>query len=149
VYELDVKIVRPSNIYGPGQKPFRGQGIISTAIAKIINNQPLQVFGDGSQVRDYLYILDFCKVLYDIVSSGKNGKIYNTGSGVGYTIKEVLEQIQSALNASVTIESLPFRPFDVKYNVLDSSEVSSLSNWSPSVSLQDGLKSTIAWVQQL
>jgi UDP-glucose 4-epimerase len=147
VYGLDVKIVRPSNIYGPGQKPFRGQGVISTAIAKAIKKQPLQLFGDGLQVRDYLYIHDFCRVLSDIIQFGKNGGIYNTGSGVGYTIKEILEQIEDALNTSISIEYLPSRPFDVRYNVLDSSLVSSINDWTPLVSLKDGLNLTIGWVK--
>lgn len=149
VYDLDVRVVRPSNIYGPGQKPFRGQGIIATAIAKIIQNEPVQLFGDGSQVRDYLYINDFCRVLCDVVEHGKNGGIYNTGSGVGYTLKEILQEIETQLGTSVTIEYLPFRPFDVRYNVLDSSKVSAINNWTPSVSLTKGLEQTIRWIGEL
>lgn len=148
VYNVDVKIVRPSNIYGPGQKPYRGQGIIATAIAKVLNDEPVQLFGDGSQVRDYLYIDDFCKVLFDVVENGKTGNIYNTGSGVGYTIKGILSEIEAAVGKSPSIERLPFRPFDVRYNVLDSTAVTALKGWSPVVSLKDGLKATKEWIKE-
>lgn len=149
VYGLNVKIVRPSNIYGPGQKPHRGQGFIATAIAKILNNEPLQLFGDGLQVRDYLYIDDFCDVLYDVVTFGENGSIYNTGSTMGYTLIDILNNITHQLGTSVAVEYLPARPFDVRYNVLDSSVVSSLNNWSPSITLKEGLKATIKWLSNL
>ncbi len=90
-----------------------------------------------------------CTVSFDIIKFGKNGTIYNTGSGAGYTINNVLENIKTLLEAPLSIEYLPFRPFDVRYNVLNSSAVSSLNNWSPSVSLKDGLQTTIEWIQDL
>ncbi|HEX8333284.1 MAG TPA: NAD-dependent epimerase/dehydratase family protein [Segetibacter sp.] len=146
VYGLKAKIARPSNIYGPGQKPFRGQGFIATAIANILKQNLIQIFGNGQQVRDYLYIDDFCKVLNDIIEFGENGAVYNTGSGIGYTINEVVDNIKEQTNLSPNIEYLPSRPFDVNYNVLDSSKVSALNNWFPSTSLQRGLKTTIEWL---
>lgn len=147
VYNLNVRIVRPSNIYGPGQKPFRGQGLIATAIAKILQQEPIQVFGDGMQVRDYLYIDDFCRVISDIVDYGENGFIYNTGSGTGHTIIDILQHIGSILNEPLEIEYLPFRPFDVRYNVLNSQKVHQLNNWMPNTTLQKGLLQTVEWIK--
>ena len=147
VYGLNVKIVRPSNIYGPGQKPFRGQGFIATAIAKILKNEPIQIFGNGLQVRDYLYIDDFCKVLKDIATAGQNGEIYNAGTGIGKTLNEILDTIKTLLDISIPVNYLPFRPFDVFYNVLDSSKISALNNWHYSAPLEEGLKKTIEWIK--
>ncbi|MDB5249642.1 MAG: NAD-dependent epimerase/dehydratase family protein [Segetibacter sp.] len=148
-FGLDVKIVRASNIYGPGQRPFRGQGIIATAIAKALVNDTIQIFGDGSQVRDYLYIEDFCRVLYDVVEFGENGTIYNTGSGMGHTIKSVLENIERVLGNTLSVMYLPSRSFDVRYNVLDSSKVSILNNWSPAITLKEGISTTLEWIRDL
>ena len=79
--ELKYLILRPSNVYGPGQIPYRGQGFISTALASAYKKSDIIVFGDGNNIRDYIYIDDFCKWLIAIIQKGGDGEIYNAGSG--------------------------------------------------------------------
>lgn len=149
VYGLNVKIVRASNIYGPGQKPFRGQGFVATAIAKILLKQAIQIYGDGSQVRDYLYVEDFCIVLHDVITMGCNGEVYNLGSEIGKSLNEIIEIIKINTGENFYTEYLEARLFDVHYNVLDSSKVSKLNNWSFSTPLNYGIRKTIKWVSEL
>jgi UDP-glucose 4-epimerase len=121
-YGLNTCIVRPSNIYGVGQKPNRGQGFISTALALAHENKPVKVFGDGSKVRDYLYVDDFCKALFQVITKGEFGKVYNVGSGNGHSVNEVIQVINEIIckeGRNLEVEYLPERPFDVNYNVLD------------------------------
>lgn len=150
VHGLPVKIVRPSNVYGPGQKPFRGQGLVSTVAATLLAKRPVKVFGDGSTVRDYLHVDDFCAALDDVVEFGADGEIYNIGSGNGHDINELISAIGRQLRFDdFPIERLPFRPFDVRFNVLDATKMRSLNGWRPKVDLEAGLASSIAWLQSL
>ncbi|QQL50202.1 NAD-dependent epimerase/dehydratase family protein [Mucilaginibacter ginkgonis] len=146
VHNLKTKIIRPSNIYGPGQKPFRGQGIIANAIVKMLKGQPIQVFGNGDQVRDYLYVDDFTSAIFDVVIHGTDD-IYNIGFGRGYSINDLIAKIEKLLNIPFRIEQLPFRPFDVQYNVLDTSRLKSLNNWSPETNIDEGLNQSISWLK--
>jgi UDP-glucose 4-epimerase len=148
IYDLDVIILRPSNVYGPGQKPFKGQGFIATAIAKGLQGNPVQIFGDGTHVRDYVYISDFCSALKEIIEKGKNGSIYNIGFGKGYTINEVTEKIRDIGGVqNLKVESLPARPFDVHYNVLDYKRIKALTDWEPKVQLEEGLSLSAQWIK--
>lgn len=150
IYGLDVRIVRPANIYGPGQRPFRGQGFIATAISKMILQEPIQLFGNGNIIRDYLYIDDFCNALYSIMNSGINGNIYNVGSQVGYRTNELIDIIKTVIGAdgNVTIDYLPARLFDVAYNVLDCNKVNALGDDLVKVKLEHGILSTYNWLKK-
>ncbi len=146
VHGVKTKIVRPSNIFGPGQKPFRGQGLIATAIAKMRQGHSIQVFGDGQHVRDYLFIDDFCEALYDIIKYGANDT-YNIGSGIGLSINQLLLEIAEAVGLPLSVERLPERPFDVRYNVLDVSKLRSLNNWRQCININEGISKSIKWLQ--
>lgn len=150
IYGLDVKIVRPANIYGPGQRPFRGQGFIATAISKMILQESVQLFGNGNIIRDYLYIDDFCDALYGIMKKGTNGNIYNVGSQVGYCTNEVVEIIERviATNKKASVDYFPARLFDVAYNVLDCKKIKELDTGFVKVKLEDGILSTYNWLKE-
>jgi UDP-glucose 4-epimerase len=147
IYGLDVKIVRPANIYGPGQKPYRGQGFVATAIAKVLKNESIQIFGNGNIIRDYLFVDDFCSAIFNIINEGTEGEIYNLGSSVGLTINQILSQIGKLQLNPIHIDYLPGRPFDVKYNVLESQKLREL-NWEPTTTIDKGLVTTAKWVEK-
>jgi UDP-glucose 4-epimerase len=150
LFAIPIKIVRPSNIYGPGQLPFRGQGFIPTAIAAALTSQPVSVFGDGENIRDYVYISDFCNAIHDILLYGKSGEIYNVGSAEGYSLRSVIQQIAGLTSqdgSEMVINYLPERLFDVRYNVLKHDKLSRLNAWSPKIKFADGLKETAIWIK--
>ena len=149
IYGLDVRIVRPSNIYGPGQKPFRGQGFIATAIAKMILHQPIQLFGDGSSIRDYLFVDDLCDALFSVVTKGESGTVYNIGSGTGYSTNKVLDIIHSTLASEryPGTEYLPGRPFDVSFNILNISRIRELNKDYYKIQLEEGIQEAYRWIK--
>ncbi|MGC3946010.1 MAG: NAD-dependent epimerase/dehydratase family protein [Chryseolinea sp.] len=150
VYGLKTLIIRPSNIYGPYQRPFRGQGFIATALSSASQNQPINVFGDGSTIRDYLYISDFCAALSAAIDTGIDGQIYNIGSSLGITIHDLIDALQNMLvqeNKQLAVSFQPGRPYDVGKNVLDSSKLREISLWKPAVDLHQGLKLTWQWLK--
>lgn len=151
IYEFPSIIVRPSNIYGPGQAPFRGQGFIATALGLALAGKPVQVFGDGEQTRDYLYVDDFCTGIESIISAGKPGEVYNVGAERGLTLNKVVEGINEMIGADgyeLQKKFLPGRPFDVRQNVLDCSKLQALNNWKPGIQFSEGLHRTWQWIKE-
>lgn len=151
LFGIPLVIARPSNPYGPGQVPYRGQGFIATAAAKILQGEEIPVFGPNGTVRDYLYIEDLCsamKVLLDDDSAP--GAIFNIGSGIGINNLEVLKAVARVAGipmSDIKLKFLPVRHFDVAYNVLDSRRLGALG-WRHATSLEQGLPATIKWVRE-
>lgn len=151
VHGLNTCVVRPSNIYGQGQKPFRGQGFISTALALAFENKAVTVFGDGSTIRDFLYVQDFCEAMVEITHNGKSGEIYNVGSGRGHSITEIVDQINRVINRdkkSLSVQHLSQRPFDVRSNVLDRTKIGAITDWYPKTDLITGISHTWDWIKR-
>lgn len=149
LFGIPIVIARPSNPYGPGQIPDRGQGFVATATAKILRGEELTVFGECGTVRDYLYIDDLCVALkLMLLSDVESGSVFNIGSECGMNNVEVLETIAVAAGirpADVRINFLPPRGFDVTYNVLSSNKIKALG-WNPAITLERGLEKTVLWV---
>ena len=140
--------LRPSNAFGIGQKPYTGQGFISTCIASVIHGESVKVFGEKGSIRDYIYVADLALGIFSALESGHAGETYNIGSGIGLSNLDVVNAVCNlvdSVRADVIIEHLPERIFDVKANVLDASKLSKHTGWCPKVSFNDGLKKTIDW----
>ncbi len=147
---LDFVCVRPANAYGPGQRPFIGQGFISTAIASIMRRQPVVIFGEHGTVRDYLYVSDLASGVVHALDRGRRAETYNLGSGVGLSNLDVIEACKPLLTErghQILVENLPPRAFDVAANVLDSSKLSEHTGWKRVVDFSDGLRLTYDWLK--
>jgi UDP-glucose 4-epimerase len=150
VHGLALICVRPANAYGVGQRPFSGQGFISTAMAAAMRGDPVKLFGREGTVRDYLYIDDLARGVARALDFGQPGETYNLGSGVGLSNRQVLEAITPVLHRmgmNLDIEELPARPTDVKVNVLDSNKLRDHTGWQPRVDLTEGLERTARWLK--
>lgn len=144
-------IVRPSNVYGPGQLPFRGQGLVATAFGAALAGIALTLFGDGSQRRDYLYIDDFCAGLDAALAKGEVGEAYNLAAGRGTRADDLLSAI-GAISARdgfpLAIAAAGTRPFDVATNLLDVAKIEQATGWRARVGLDDGLERSWRWLKQ-
>lgn len=143
--------VRPANAYGAGQKPFVGQGFISTAIASAMRGQPIKIFGQAGSVRDYIYVSDLAAGIVCALESGSLSETYNIGSGVGLSNMDVINAITPLLestNCKLSVEHYPERTFDVKSNVLDTTKIQQLTGWQPKVQFKDGLLFTLDWLKK-
>ena len=142
--------VRPSNAYGPGQRPFVGQGFIATAMASAMRGQPVRIFGDRGAIRDYIYITDLTEGIAQLLTQGELSQAYNVGSRQGRSNMDVIEAMTPMLRESghaLQVEHLPERPFDVKANVLDARKIQALTGWKPEISFEQGLRLTYAWLK--
>ena len=147
---LPVMIVRPSNIYGPGQLPFRGQGLVATAFGAALAGRPVTLFGDGSQRRDYLFIDDFCSGIEAILSRGAVGGTYNLGCGVATRADDLLAmigRISARDGFPLALDPASARPSDVAANLLDISKIKHDTGWVPRVGLEQGLERSWAWIR--
>ena len=147
---LKVICVRPANAYGIGQRPFTGQGFISTAMASAMRGQPVSIFGTTGTVRDYVYISDVATGLASALMHGRIGETYNLGSGVGLSNKDVLDAMSPLLGEmgyALHIQHLPERSSDVKTNVLDARQLMQETGWVPRIPLAEGLRLTADWLR--
>ena len=121
IHKLDYRVIRLANPYGPYQRVHSGLGVISIFINKAINNDPIQVFGDGNVIRDYIYIDDVIEGIVNITKYSGSERIFNLGSGKGTSINEVIDEIEHVLNRRLKVKHVPGRAVDVPVNILDMS----------------------------
>lgn len=143
-------VVRPANAYGPGQIPFKGQGLVATAFASAIQGKPITIFGDGGAIRDYVHVDDIAYAITELLRTGQIGEVYNVGSGVGTSVLQLIEEyllpVIKKSGCDLRLERKDARAIDVAYNVLDVQKLSQCINFSP-VTLAAGVSSSWDWVQ--
>jgi len=140
-------ILRPSNIYGPGQRERAGFGIIPTALGKISRAETLHVWGDGSTIRDYLYIADFVKLCVAILVQPmpKGMRVLNAASGLGVSLNELFSLMESITGLPLLRSYDNSRVVDASRVVMDASLARQQCQWSASTSLRHGIENTWAW----
>ena len=126
--KLRYLIVRPSNPYGHGQNLYGRQGLVAVAIGKILNGQPVEVWGDGSAIRDYIYIDDLAEVFFQLIDNNISNETVNIGSGRGYSVNDVLAFLKIISKVDFKIKYENARPMDVSNMVLDTEKMHKFTN---------------------
>lgn len=116
---LPYLIVRPSNPYGPGQSLTGNQGLVSVLLGKIAGGRGLDVWGDGSTVRDYIHIADLCHAVCALIEGEPPNSAVNVGSGIGHTLLDVVGIVERVVGQEVPLSFKPARQVDVPRLVLD------------------------------
>lgn len=121
---LEYLIIRPSNPYGPGQNLFGKQGIISVIMGKILNNQSIEIWGDGSAIKDYIYIDDFTFYVKQLIEDDTVWcNVFNVGSGIGSTVNDVIKAFEANNIRLPKINYINSKSSDVKRMLLDCTEI--------------------------
>lgn len=149
LHGLDYTVLRISNPYGPYQNPASQQGVISVFLHRIYTGRPITVWGDGSVVRDYLYVSDLIDALEAVSSTETEGKVFNVGSGHGVSLKELIGLMTSVLDEQPVVEYLPSRALDVPASVLDVGLARRELGWEPKTDLREGIARTWDWISTL
>lgn len=139
-------IIRLANPYGPGQMPWRGQGVIATALACALAGTEFQVWGSGEATRDYIYIDDAAIAIAAVALSGKPAATYNVGSGVGISLNDVVGAVQDVTGGQLTIQRYPDRNIDVSANVLSIDRIRADIDWYPKVTFAVGVRRSYDWL---
>ncbi|WP_054956208.1 dTDP-glucose 4,6-dehydratase [Paenibacillus dakarensis] len=144
-YGLPVNITRCSNNYGPYQFPEK---LIPLMIYNAMNGRPLPLYGDGMNVRDWLYVEDHCRAIDIVLRNGKNGEVYNIGGNNERNNLQVIRTILELLNKpeSLITHVADRLGHDRRY-AIDSSKIRTQLGWVPKYSYEDGIRCTIQWYQ--
>jgi dTDP-glucose 4,6-dehydratase len=142
-FGLDTIITRCSNNYGPYQFPEK---LIPLMINNALGDKPLPVYGDGRNIRDWIYVTDHCRALSLLLEEGIAGQVYNIGGNSERRNLEVVQAILRALDKPESlIEYVQDRPgHDWRY-AIDSGKIKRETGWEPSVTFEDGLQNTVQW----
>jgi UDP-glucose 4-epimerase len=105
------------------------------------------VWGDGSAIRDYIYVRDVARAFCLAARYSGELKVFNIGSGRGLSVNELISSIEAFLGQTIARRYLPGRSFDVPVNVLDISRAEAYLGWSPEYSFRDGLRRTVEWLR--
>ena len=141
---------RYQNVYGPGQSlsnPYTG--ILSIFSTRILNRNDLDIYEDGLESRDFVYIDDAIDAtILGIEKDKANGHVFNVGSGVATTVKEVAESLKKCYNSDINISiSRKFRLGDIRHNVADLKKVKDILGFSPKYDFQKGISKFVSWVK--
>jgi len=139
-------IIRPSNPYGERQG-FKGlQGLISVVLKSTFDESPVLIYGDGSMLRDYVYVQDVAKLICRAIDSNRSG-IYNAGSGVGHSVNQIISTIEKVSGKKVQRLYQEARSFDVKNVVLSSELTQRHFGWKSTTTLESGIRKQYEWLK--
>lgn len=142
-YNINSVIVRSCNNYGPYQYKEK---FIPVIILNALNNRSIPLYGDGLNVREWIFVEDNCRAIMSVLENGKSGDIYNVGSGIELSNKLIIKKILRSMKKSTLVEFVEDRKgHDRRYSMCCNIRS---ENWNPTVSLAKGLKKTIEWYTQ-
>lgn len=142
-FGMPVNITRCSNNYGPYQFPEK---LIPLMINNCIKERDLPIYGDGLQVRDWLYVEDHCSAIDTVLHKGKVGEVYNIGGNNEKTNIEIVKLIIKELGKDESlIKYVPDRPGHDRRYAIDNTKITTQLGWSPKHTFEEGIKHTIKW----
>jgi UDP-glucose 4-epimerase len=137
--------LRIANAYGEGQKTAQGQGFIAAVFDAVRTSKPVNVLGSGKAIRDFVYVGDVTRAFERAILYSGPHCIFNIGTGLGYSILEVINKISIVTNQKIAIVDLPKRPFDVDSNILNAERAQQHLGWVAETELTNGLERTAKW----
>lgn len=144
-YRGRITVLRPSNLFGPGQPYYPGFGVVRTMLQHVRQGSAMSIWGDGTTVRDYLYIDDMVAACVLALERRDSIGTFNVGSGVGYSLNELKKVVELVSGRALVARYEPSRQIDVSRVVLDVSRIRDTLGWTPQVTLEDGVRRTWEW----
>ena len=146
LYGLQSRSLRIANAYGPHQDGRGGQGLVAALLQRLLAGEPVEIWGNGRVVRDYIHIDDVVSAMLACLDHDGPGRVFNVGSGIGRSVAEVLRDAARITGCRPRTLHRDGRQADVPVNILDSSRLQRETGWRPRVGWEDGLRGTAAWI---
>src|SRR5262245_18614892 len=146
LHGIDYCALRISNPFGERQRVASGQGAVTAFLHRAHRGETIEIWGDGSVVRDYLYVGDVAEALARTVDYRGERRIINIGSGVGRDLHEIIAAVEKVIGCPVRKRHVPRRTFDVPANVLDIQLARAELGWQPTTPFEEGLRRTLRWI---
>jgi UDP-glucose 4-epimerase len=147
LYGLPYRVLRLSNPYGEWQRPHGIQGVISVFAHRALCGLPLDVWGDGSVVRDFVYAGDVALAFLAAASHEGDSRVFNIGGGAGHSVNHIIRTLEHLLGRHVERHTHPPRPFDPPINVLDIRRARDELKWVPTVAFEEGVAKALDWLR--
>ena len=141
-YGFDYTIVRPGNVFGPRQRPDGSAGVVAIFARAMLAGQPVTIFGDGEDKRDYVYVSDAVECIERAVKHGAR-TAYNVGTGAGTTVNTLFRGLVSLTGYAKLPAHAPSRPGDLRQSTLDASKAEQDLGWRPRTPFLEGLRRTV------
>lgn len=141
--------LRPSNPYGPGQSFTGTQGIVSVSMARIARGQAINILGDGSATKDYIFIDDLVAGVISLLRTHRASGVFNIGTGKGLSVVELLRLISKTIGKEPALAFGPPFAGDVSRNIMSCEKLRVATGWWPRVNIEEGLARTWDWMRPL
>lgn len=146
LHGLKTVTLRVANPYGERQRVETAQGAVGVFLHRALNQQPIEIWGDGSVQRDYIHVRDVAAAFAKAVTYEGAQEVFNISSGQGTSLNDLIAMIEGALKKKLDVNYQPGRTFDIDINVLSNERAKKELCWQPEISMQDGLERTIKWL---
>ena len=146
LHGIKANILRVTNPYGERQRVETAQGAVGVFLSRALQDKPLDIWGDGSVTRDYIYVADVAEAFAKAVMYDGQKSVFNISSGVGTSLNELIAVLERVTGKPIPRNYLPGRPFDVLTSVLDNTLAKQELGWQPRTSLEEGIAKTSAWM---
>ena len=148
LHGLEYCVLRVANAYGEWQRPVGSQGAVAAFVERALKRQTIEIWGDGSVVRDYVYAGDIARALAIALDCRTEDRVFNIGSGIGRSLNDIIGAIESAIGSPVARNYTAARRFDVPVNVLDISRARAQLGWVPEITFVEGVRRTLLWQRE-
>lgn len=149
LYGLDYTILRLSNPFGERQRINSPQGAVAVFLGKAMSKEPIEIWGNGSVVRDYIHISDVISAMLKSITYTGTEHIFNIGSGQGISLNEVLHEIECVTRFEVKRIYTEGRLFDIPTSILSIERAIKELKWIPKVSFTEGLRRMMDWIEEI
>ncbi|WP_447793393.1 NAD-dependent epimerase/dehydratase family protein [Pseudomonas farris] len=146
LHNIKVNILRVTNPYGERQRVETAQGAVGVFLSKALANIPVEIWGDGSVVRDYIYVSDVAEAFARTVKYNGSVSVLNISSGIGVSLNALLDTMEKVIGRKIERNYQASRPFDVPVSVLDNNLALRELEWTPKIELCEGIRKTAIWM---
>lgn len=148
LHGLDYRVLRLSNPFGERQRISTAQGAVAAFLHKALRNEVVEIWGDGSVVRDYFHVSNAVTAMLSCMQHEGHGRVFNIGAGQGRSLNELLGHIETLLGRRVERRYVAGRSFDVPANILDTAAAQRELGWGIQIGFEQGLALTCEWMQR-
>ncbi|HEY4172315.1 MAG TPA: NAD-dependent epimerase/dehydratase family protein [Rhodopila sp.] len=149
LHGLDFRVLRITNPFGPFQIALKNQGVIAALIARALRDQPVEIWGDGTVVRDFVFVEDVVDALVAAATDQGSEHVFNIGGGRGRSLRDIIAAIERQMGKTLKLEWKPGRPLDVPVSVVAIDRAAQTLRWVPNTSFETGLERTIEWAKTM
>lgn len=140
--------LRVANPYGERQRIETAQGAVGVFLHHALKGIPVEIWGDGSVMRDYIHVNDVAEAFVKALHYAGEHRVFNISSGVGTSLNTLISEIEDVIGKTIVRRFLPSRPFDVPVSVLSNDLARTELNWNPAVPMPEGIARTLEWMKR-